>query len=91
MIPKKSVLSDGPDFSDVELHLQNPSIGRQQSVQSVQSLPSVQSDQSTINDRQNRRTETDSEAERAFCSAKPSDLGSDKGSETEIESVKGNY
>ena len=88
MIPKKSVLSDGPDFSDVELHLQNPSIGRQQS---VQSLPSVQSGQSTVNAGQNKRTETDSEAERAFCSAKPSDLGSDKGSETEIESVKGNY
>ena len=88
MIPKKSVLSDGPDFSDVELHLQNPSIGRQQS---VQSLPSVQSDQSTVNAGQNKRTETDSEAERALCSAKPSDLGSDKGSETEIESVKGNY
>ena len=88
MIPKKSVLSDGPDFSDVELHLQNPSIGRQQS---VQSLPSVQSDQSTVNAAQNKRTETDSEAERAFCSAKPTDLGSDKGSETEIESVKGNY
>ena len=88
MIPKKSVLSDGPEFSDVELHLQNPSIGRQQF---VQSLPSVQSDQSTVNAGQNKRTETDSEAERAFCSAKPSDLGSDKGSETEIESVKGNY
>ena len=88
MIPKKSVLSDGPDFSDVELHLQNPSIGRQQSVQSLPSVQSTDDQQSTV---QNKRTETDSEAERAFCSAKPSDLGSDKGSETEIESVKGNY
>lgn len=88
MIPKKSVLSDAPDFSDVELHLQNPSIGRQQSVQSLPSVQSTDDQQSTV---QNKRTETDSEAERAFCSAKPSDLGSDKGSETEIESVKGNY
>ena len=85
MIPNKSVLSDGPDFSDVELHLQNPAVHVRQS--SVQSVPS---NQSTVNE-QNRRTETDSEAERAFCSAKPSDLGSEKGSETEIESVKGYY
>ena len=89
MIPNKSVLSDGPDFSDVELHLQNPAVHvRQPSLQSP--VQSVQSNQSTVNE-QNRRTETDSEAERAFGSAKPSDLSSEKGSETEIESVKGYY
>ena len=51
----------------------------------------MHSDQSTVNKVGQNKTETDSEAERAFCSAKPSDLGSDKGSETEIESVKGYY